>query len=119
MTAPPPGVPLGSGLSGALRTIADGEPLAEWLAGEAQEIIPIGTRVIAAVDQTLMGWVFWEDGKPSDHRMVLVSSGEAPARLYYTPSSAPCRIFLPVAGLCVVLPVRGLSDHQQHFSQLL
>jgi hypothetical protein len=52
----------------------------EWLAGEAQEIIPIGTRVIAAVDQTLMGWVFWEDGKPSDHRMVLVSSGEAPAR---------------------------------------
>jgi hypothetical protein len=52
----------------------------EWLAGEAQEIIPIGTRVIAAVDQTLMGWVFWEDGKPTDHRMVLVSSGEAPAR---------------------------------------
>jgi hypothetical protein len=52
----------------------------EWLAGEKQEIVPNGTRVIAAVDQILMGWVFWEDGKPTDHRMVLVSSGEAPAR---------------------------------------
>jgi hypothetical protein len=52
----------------------------EWLAGEKQEVVPIGTKVIVAVDQTLMGWVFWEDGKPTDHRMVLVSSGEAPAR---------------------------------------
>jgi hypothetical protein len=52
----------------------------EWLSGTAQEIIPAGTRVIVAIDQILMGYVFWEDGKPIDHRMVLVSSGEAPAR---------------------------------------
>jgi len=52
----------------------------EWFSGEAQETIPIGTKVILAVDQMLMSWVYWENGKPTDHRMVLVASGEAPAR---------------------------------------
>jgi hypothetical protein len=46
-----------------------------------------------------------------------LTRGPAPSRLYDAPSSAPCRVFLSVAGLCIVLPVRGLSDYQQHFAQ--
>ena len=35
-----------------------------------------GTIVIAAIDQLLVGWIRWENGKPAEHRMELVASGQ-------------------------------------------
>jgi anthranilate phosphoribosyltransferase len=55
VTLPPPGVPLGSGLAGALRTIADGESLAEGVAGEAFDAVMSGAATSAQIGALLMG----------------------------------------------------------------
>lgn len=52
----------------------------DYLLGEDNEPIEIGTVVTAAVDQLLVGWIRWESGKPTEHRMVLVASRQAPPR---------------------------------------
>ena len=52
----------------------------DYLAGEASEIIPVGTKLIVAMDELLLGWVRWEAGKPVEHRMVRVADGMAPVR---------------------------------------
>jgi hypothetical protein len=50
----------------------------DYTAGEADEIIPHGTKLIAAVDLLTLGHVKWLGGKPAEHRMILVASGEKP-----------------------------------------
>src|SRR6476660_671614 len=52
----------------------------DYLLGESAEPVDRGTIVIAAIDQLLAGWIRWENGKPVEHRMVLVASGQQPLR---------------------------------------
>jgi hypothetical protein len=52
----------------------------DYFAGEASEIVPVGTKLIAAMDYLLVGWVRWEAGKPVEHRMVRVVDGVSPVR---------------------------------------
>jgi hypothetical protein len=50
----------------------------DYVAGERDELIPLGTKFIAGVDLLLTGWVRWEGGKPVEHRMVRVIDGHSP-----------------------------------------
>jgi hypothetical protein len=50
----------------------------DYLLGEDAEQVDHGTVVVAAIDQLLTGWIRWENGKPAEHRMVLVASGQLP-----------------------------------------
>jgi len=52
----------------------------DYVAGEDDESVPHGTRMVAAMDLLTIGYVKWIDGKPVEHRMVLVASGEKPPR---------------------------------------
>ena len=52
----------------------------EFLAGEDNEVIPLGTKMVAAMDLLTIGYVRWSDGRPSEHRMVLVADGVQPPR---------------------------------------
>jgi hypothetical protein len=52
----------------------------EFLAGEDSESLPAGTKMVAAMDWLTIGFVHWSGGKPDEHRMVLVASGERPPR---------------------------------------
>ena len=52
----------------------------EFLAGEGDESIPLGTKMIAAMDLLTIGYVEWRDGKPAAHHMTLVASGGKPPR---------------------------------------
>jgi hypothetical protein len=40
--------------------------------------LPLGTRLVALVDQTLVGWQKWEDNKPVDQKIGLLSEGFKP-----------------------------------------
>ena len=42
--------------------------------------IPLGTRLIANMPGAKVGWVRWQDGRPTDEIMVLIGDGVAPAR---------------------------------------
>jgi hypothetical protein len=42
----------------------------DWLADEDDEVIKEGTRLIANLDDALIGWQKWEDKKPVDPRLV-------------------------------------------------
>src|SRR5262249_632065 len=48
----------------------------DYIAGEKDEIIPLGTKMVVAMDSLQQGWVRWENGKPVEHHMVLVKNGE-------------------------------------------
>jgi hypothetical protein len=52
----------------------------EYLAGEDSEVVPLGTKLIAAMDLLTIGFVRWSGGKPIEHRMVLVADGVQPPR---------------------------------------
>ncbi len=65
----------GGTIVGELLKFAKGD----YLAGQDNREIPIGTRLIANMDTLETGWVCWVDGKPADHRMGLVAEGFAPA----------------------------------------
>jgi hypothetical protein len=52
----------------------------DYLLGEGAEPVDQGSVVVAAIDQLLIGWTRWENGKPVEHRMVLVASGQTPLR---------------------------------------
>jgi hypothetical protein len=87
--------------TGALATTGDDDPYAEvareisqrsivgtllkfskgdWLAGEQNEEIPLGTQFVANMDELMRGWIRWEDGKPNDHRMGPVAQRFQPPR---------------------------------------
>lgn len=50
----------------------------DWLAGEDSTELPLGTKLVANMDQLLAGWVKWADGKPERQVMGLVSEGFVP-----------------------------------------
>jgi hypothetical protein len=52
----------------------------EYLAGEDNEVIPIGTKMVVAMDLLTIGHVRWSGGKPIEHRMVMVADGVQPPR---------------------------------------
>jgi hypothetical protein len=41
----------------------------EYLAGKDAEVVPEGTRLVANMDQLLVGWIKWENGAPSEQVM--------------------------------------------------
>src|SRR5580765_3143621 len=52
----------------------------DYLLGEGAELVAQGTVVVAAMNQLLTGWIRWESAMPTEHRMVLVASGQIPSR---------------------------------------
>jgi hypothetical protein len=52
----------------------------EYLAGENAELIPVGTKLVVSVDELAIGWVRWQGGKPTEHRMVRVADNQVPAK---------------------------------------
>jgi hypothetical protein len=52
----------------------------DYISGEHDDLLPLGTKLIAGVDLLLTGWVRWQGGKPAEHRMVHVIDGRLPER---------------------------------------
>jgi hypothetical protein len=52
----------------------------EYFASEDSEVIPLGTKMVAALDLLTLGFVHWSNGKPDEHRMTLVADGVPPPR---------------------------------------
>jgi hypothetical protein len=52
----------------------------DYIAGETGEPIKIGTTVTANLDEMLVGWIKWKEGKPVEQRMVRISDGAKPSR---------------------------------------
>jgi hypothetical protein len=49
----------------------------DYLVGENGEKIAIGVRLLAAVDELMVGWMKWHGGKPAEHVMVRLLDGKA------------------------------------------
>jgi hypothetical protein len=52
----------------------------DYTAGEADETVALGKKLIAALDEMLVGWVRWEAGKPTNHIMTRVEEGKQPPK---------------------------------------
>jgi hypothetical protein len=52
----------------------------DFIAGENNTTIEIGMTVTANLDEMLVGWIKWKEGKPVEHRMVRIADGATPAR---------------------------------------
>jgi hypothetical protein len=52
----------------------------DYLVGEDNEEVPKGTRYVANMDELMVGWIRWEDGKPTDQIMGRVSEGYQPPK---------------------------------------
>jgi hypothetical protein len=52
----------------------------EYKAGQEKVEVPLGTRLVVHVPTTLIGYVRWEDNKPVDFRMGLLSEGFVPPK---------------------------------------
>jgi hypothetical protein len=50
----------------------------DYLAGEAEESLPLNTKMIVAMDLLTAGYVEWSGGKPVSHHMVMVADGVKP-----------------------------------------
>jgi len=53
----------------------------DYLYGQDNEELPYGTRLIANMDQLLVGWIKWQDQKPVEQIMGLVVEGFKPMKL--------------------------------------
>src|SRR5262245_16780770 len=51
----------------------------EFLAGEDGVELKLGTLLVANMDELLVGWIRWENRKPTDHVMGRVTEGYRPA----------------------------------------
>jgi len=52
----------------------------DWMVGQDNTDVPVGTQYIVNMDELLIGWIRWEENKPTDHIMGKVSAGYAPPR---------------------------------------
>lgn len=52
----------------------------EFVAGQDESELAAGTRLIANMDELLIGWVRWEDNKPTEQLMGRVAEGFQPSR---------------------------------------
>jgi len=51
----------------------------EWLSGQDETEVPLGTELVAATHLLQSGWMRWSDGKPAEVLMGLRSEGFRPA----------------------------------------
>jgi len=52
----------------------------DWMVGQDNTDVPVGTQYVANMDELLTGWIRWEENKPTDHIMGKVSAGYQPPR---------------------------------------
>jgi hypothetical protein len=53
----------------------------DYLAGQEDEEVAVGTRYVVNMDELMVGWIRWSDNKPTDHVMGRISDAyEAPRR---------------------------------------
>lgn len=52
----------------------------DWLAGQDEREIDEGTRFVANMDELFVGWIRWEDKKPTEQLMGRVADNFKPAR---------------------------------------
>jgi hypothetical protein len=64
-----------SGIEGSLLRFTK---TGDWVSGQEQEELPEGTELIMGLNTLKRGWQKWEDQKPVDARMGLVSEGFRP-----------------------------------------
>lgn len=52
----------------------------DYLVGEDNDEVERGTRYVANMDELMVGWIRWDDGKPSDQIMGRISEGYQPPK---------------------------------------
>lgn len=52
----------------------------DWLAGEDEEELPAGTRLVVNMHNILLGWQKWEDNRPTDKEMGFVHAKFVPPK---------------------------------------
>jgi hypothetical protein len=52
----------------------------EFLLGTDADVVPEGALYTVAADMTLTGWIRWKGGKPVEHKLVRIASGQTPFR---------------------------------------
>src|SRR5262249_2293813 len=52
----------------------------EFLKGQDADVVPLGSMFVVACDMTLSGYIRWEDGKPVEHKLIRIASGDRPYR---------------------------------------
>lgn len=52
----------------------------DWLAGQNDEEIPVGTKLVANMDQLLVGWIKWVENKPDQQIMGRLVEGHKPQK---------------------------------------
>lgn len=52
----------------------------DWLVGQDDEELPVGTRLVANMDQLLVGWIKWIDQRPDQQIMGLLVEGYKPPK---------------------------------------
>ena len=50
----------------------------DWLEGQDDNEVAVGTKFAACMDQLMVGWVKWVDGKPERQEMGLLTEGHTP-----------------------------------------
>lgn len=63
-----------SNLVGQLLKFSKGD----WLVGQSNTELKPGTKMVAVMDQLYVGWVKWEDNKPTEQLMGLIIEGYKP-----------------------------------------
>jgi hypothetical protein len=52
----------------------------DWLLGQDEEEVDVGTKFVASMDNLLVGWVKWQDNKPVEQIMGKVAEGYSPPK---------------------------------------
>ena len=52
----------------------------EWISGESGDVLPIGTELVAQMEELHYGWIKWEDGKPVEQIMGRVKDEFTPPK---------------------------------------
>lgn len=52
----------------------------DWLSGQDNDEVEAGTRLVANMEELMVGWIRWEDNKPTDQIMGRVAEGYQPPK---------------------------------------
>lgn len=50
----------------------------EWLLGQDEKEVDLGRKLVASMEDMSIGWIRWDDGKPAERRLGLLSQGFKP-----------------------------------------
>jgi hypothetical protein len=50
----------------------------EWLKGQNDDEVALGTKVVANMSELAIGWIRWSDGKPAERRLGMLAQGHKP-----------------------------------------